>query len=228
MSDTFGESRSSGQYDHPDRPPPQSHYQAQIAEGAPRRRRRRPDAEDAAPSPSGRWVPVPDPTSLTTEQLLREIAGLKAFLMSSIEAASDVTAERFNSVNRGLALVEQQRVEQKSDTKAAVDAALTAQKEAVKEQTTASERAIAKSEAATTKQLEQLNATFSTAISGVTAILNDTKDRVGAIENRTVGQTEQVSTQRASMASLYALVGAAVAVIGLVIVLATVLTRTGG
>ena len=171
------------------------------------------------------WRPVPDPTVLTTEQLHREIGALQLRMESLIEALHDHTTtlfaglreiieEKLRSVDRQLALVESQRVEQKSDTKAAVDAALTAQKEAVKEQTTASERAIAKSEAATTKQLEQLNQTFATAIKGVTDLLNDTKDRVSRIEAAKVGGKETVG-------SLYAFGGLLVAFLGVAIIAAT-------
>jgi chemotaxis protein histidine kinase CheA len=142
-------------------------------------------------------VPRPDPTLLTTEQLRREIAGVEKALDafrelydSKIESQSDIIGERFRSVDKQLVLVERQRVEQKEDTKAAVDAALTAQKEAVKEQTTASERAIAKSEAATTKQLDQQALTFRTAIEGLTDLVNDVKERVGKLESIKQGSVE--------------------------------------
>jgi phage shock protein A len=136
----------------------------------------------------------PDPSILTTDALQREVAiidgkfeaqagvrerehaSLEKHVISLIGALKDITLEQFQSILTQLGLIERQRVEQKKDTKDAVDAALSAAKEAVKEQTTASERSIAKSETATTKQLEQLTATFSTAISGVTTSINDLKD----------------------------------------------------
>src|ERR1035437_10183675 len=81
----------------------------------------------------------PDPTARTIETLYREITGQQEMtdvLMKGIERIVD---EKFASVNTQLQLIERQRVEQKKDTKDAVDAALTAQKEAVREQTIASE-----------------------------------------------------------------------------------------
>jgi len=81
-------------------------------------------------------------------------------------------------------LVEKQRVEQKKDTKDAVDAALTAQKEAVKEQTTASERAIAKSEAFTTKQIDAIGIQNNARDKGVDDKFDDLKTRVTAVESR--------------------------------------------
>ena len=139
------------------------------------------------------WRPVPDPTELTdkaiakavtlmtqyvdgkysviqqivedrntsialvNEERKEQFASLKELMTDRISSMETLTDEKF-------AAAERQRLEQKQDTKAAVDAALTAQKEAVKEQTTASERAIAKSEAATNKQLEQQQVTVSTAV----------------------------------------------------------------
>jgi hypothetical protein len=127
--------------------------------------------------------PVPDPTVLTTEALHREIAALRELVFERIARESEVNDEKFTSVEKTLALVETQRVEQKQDTKAAVDAALTAQKEAVKEQTTASERAIAKSETSTTKSIDQLGEKFDTAFEGQRRDVDDLKARVGKIES---------------------------------------------
>lgn len=186
---------------------------------------------------------APDPTVLTTEQLMREmssverefalrqetrqreIKALKELVETLISALADVTAEEFRSVKTQFELIERQRVEQKSDTKAAVDAALIAQKEAVQEQTTASGLSIAKSEAATAKQLDQLSTTFTTAISGVTTTSNDQKDsnnivfgdlkdRIAKIEvavsnlaSRQVGAQETRSDSRAGTSLMVAVAG---------------------
>ena len=159
-----------------------------------------------------------DPSEPTREALQREVEGihrdlaarqetrqrehatLQELVETLLQGASQISSEKFHSIETQLNLVERQRVEQKKDTKDAVDAALQAAKEAVKEQTTASERAIAKSEAATNKQLEQLNVTFATAIKGVTDLLNDTKERVAKVESLKQGGRE-------TMAGIYALGG---------------------
>lgn len=159
--------------------------------------------------------PTPDPTVLTTEQLLREVERVKDLLMAELSGLHETVTEKFRSVDQQLSLVERQRVEQKKDTKDAVDAALTAQKEAVREQTAASERAIAKSEAATTKQIEQLTITFTTAIKGVTDLLSDTKDRVGKIESVRQGAGDALGVS-ANVAAF--LVGTLLTVAGLVAV----------
>lgn len=76
-----------------------------------------------------------DPTRLTTEALMREI-----------DVINKDMDRRFSFYDRLLEEADRRRVEQKDDTKAAVDAALAAAKEAVKEQNSATEKAIGKSE----------------------------------------------------------------------------------
>jgi len=171
---------------------------------------------------AGNSRPVPDPTILTTEQLLREIGALKDLVESWIDTLEQVNSEKLRSVWSQLELVERQRVEQKADTKAAVDAALTAQKEAVKEQTTASERAIAKSEASTTKQLEQLSVTFATNIQSVTSLVGDIKERISTIEARKASATETRTDQRLNIGMVVGILGtfAAFASIGVAIAVA--------
>lgn len=145
----------------------------------------------------GDHKPVPDPTVLTTDQLLRTITSLRELVEQKIISLDRRVEERF-------AFVEALRVEQKADTRAAVDAALVSQKEAVGEQTLASEKSIAKSETATNKQLDQLGATFATAIAGVNVSLADLKERVGKIESIRRGGQEQVDNSRGQIQAIAA------------------------
>ena len=177
-----------------------------------------------------------DPTTLTTDALRREIAGidreltqrretqlkdmdsLKVLLETEIQQARAVSLEQLHSIQTQFELIEKQRVEQKKDTKDAVDAALIAQKEAVQEQTIASGLSIAKSEAATAKQLDQLAVTFSTAITGVNQTLTDMKDqwnrdqgdmkdRVAKIESSIVNLQGQKKGGDDTRAAMYAIIG---------------------
>ena len=152
-------------------------------------------------SSNGGSRPIPDPTLLTDKAIDRATEAIHQYIdgqlavrderLSGIDEATrlrlvavetvpsqidekvghlaDLTTERFNAAER-------LRVEQKKDTKDAVDAALSAAKEAVKEQTTASERSIAKSEGATSKQLDQIQETFTTAIDGLRRSIDDLKE----------------------------------------------------
>lgn len=99
----------------------------------------------AAPDPSQSKT---DPTQLTTEALLREV-----------EIINKDLDRRFGFYDRLLNDSDRQRVEQKADTKAAVDAALAAAKEAVKEQTAATKEAIGKSETMFYSTLENMKET---------------------------------------------------------------------
>jgi len=116
-------------------------------------------------------TPVPDPTVLTTQQLIREMGKQDETIEKEFAALEKLINERFRSVDQQLQLVERQRVEQKSDTKAAVDAALTAQKDAVKEQTTATDKAIEKTEKGTNEQLKQITLNFTAGMANLQEIL---------------------------------------------------------
>ncbi len=158
------------------------------------------------------WMrPPSDPSELTTAQILRETAILRELLETNVTGVSAVVEQKFQAVDRQFDLVERMRVEQKKDTKDAVDAALTAQKEAVKEQTTAFGLATAKSEMAMTEQLKQLNATFTAAIKGVTDLLNDTKDRISKVEAMRLGGDGVREDRRADTAIIIAAIGGLVA-----------------
>jgi vacuolar-type H+-ATPase subunit I/STV1 len=201
--------------------------------------------------------PVPDPTTLTTEALRREVAALQALIeqrlsslkellldhISTIEnridlrhetaraeyatmitAARDYCNNQFGHVNDELQQVERLRVEQKKDVKDAVDAALAAQKEA-----------IAKSETATTKQIDQLAITANTARDELRRGIDDAKERISDVErtlrtsiaevdNKANAINNQARGGEASRAAVWGWLAAAVAVIGLVVVLANVVT----
>jgi hypothetical protein len=146
--------------------------------------------------------PTPDPTILTTEQLERAIKNLSDLFDAKL-------GEQIAPIKTELHLVELHRVEQKSDTKAAVDAALTAQKEAVKEQTTASERAQLKSETATGEQLRQLTVTFNTTIAALNSRIDELKERL----DRGTGGSDQSAKWLAAMFSTLALIAAVAAIV---------------
>lgn len=156
--------------------------------------------------------PTPDPTILTTEQLLREIASIREWVNTLVNGRADVVTEQFESVSTQFSLIERQRLEQKADTEKAVQAALSAAKEAVKEQTAASEKSITKSETATAEQLKQQGTTFTTAIDAQEKQHNDLKERVAKIETLKQGGSNVVSAAFAVLAS-FASIAAVIAII---------------
>lgn len=112
-------------------------------------------------------LPRPDPTALTTEQLNREIVHAREYLESKIEGFEGRVSERLRSIDGQFALVEDRRVEQKTDTATAVDAALES-----------AEKAVAKTEAGFKEQLSQLTTTFNTAIDALRRENADLKERL--------------------------------------------------
>jgi len=217
-------------------------------------------------SGGGRF-PVPDPTTLTTEALRREVASLQVLIEQRIKALQDLTSQtttslkersdekevriqeqlqsletqlrdlvtqaadnckaQFERISAQLAQVEALRVEQKSDTKAAVDAALTAQKEAVKEQTAAFREAVAKSEAATAEQIKQLTTTAGTAKEELRRAIDDVKERVVDVDSKANAINATAAGGALTKASLFGWIAAAVAIMAIISIIANVLTGNG-
>ena len=141
-------------------------------------------------------VPIPDPTTLTTAALLREVAALKevmqladkriedllrteiALVLSKLDKSDSVSSERFDRID--VQFIERdKRTEQLSlASSTAIAAALQAAKEAVGEQNRSSALAIAKSENSTTEALRQLQTLFQTASKGTDDKINDLKGRL--------------------------------------------------
>jgi len=161
------------------------------------------------------WRPVPDPTLLTTQQLLRELAALRELLETRIDGLDRLLSRRMDDADK------------------AIQAALVS-----------AEKAVTKAETASEKRFEGVNefrqaladqtATFirraeyeaaSTALSDrVTA----SADRVGALELRLtsrldrgegadVGAAGQRTDQRLNMSQVIAGIATLVAVISLVL-----------
>ncbi len=120
--------------------------------------------------------PVPDPTVLTTDQLRREIGGLRELIETMIVAVRQLHEEKFDSIDIRF-MERDKRVDQAvRDAKTSADAALQAAKEAVSEQNKSNTLSIAKSESAFTKQIDNLGDK-----------INDVKDRMNVIEGRSKG-----------------------------------------
>lgn len=204
------------------------------------------DSVDFQTTPRGS-TPVPDPTELTDKAIAKVVVSLTQYIDGKVElltqsderrdreveslvrdrdkeiaATRELLIEKHNGlvalVEERFSAAERQRAEQKQDTQKAVDAALQAQKEAVREQTTASERAIAKSETATTKQLEQQQLTVTTAVDALRRAIDEVKERA-VEENRSIreavaaattlatGPIERRTGAREDRTSLYATIG---------------------
>lgn len=201
------------------------------------------------PRTNGSSRPVPDPTSLTTAALTREIEALKELLSTRLEAMDkamtlfsdnltrtpteidkqinhlkEVMKETFKTVDEKYASVQvqfrerDQRMDQTGkDSKVAVDAALSAQKEAAAATNASNIAAIVKSEAAFTKQIDTISELIRTTASGWDRQMGDMKERLTRIESEYVGRTKEVSTQQSSNSNIISIVAVIAGIIGVVV-----------
>ena len=139
------------------------------------------------------WRPVPDPTTLTTQQLMRELGALKEIMQTRMDAydtairllqdfanRQPTTAEVVAKVEERFSAVQMQFHERdirfdraSNDTKLAVDAAFAAAKEAV-----------TKNEITTTKQIDTIISLITAGTKTTDDKVIDIRDRLTAIEGR--------------------------------------------
>jgi hypothetical protein len=162
--------------------------------------------------PRNQEAKMPDPTVLTTQQLLREITMLRELIETrldgmdkaiellqtstdrfptivndEIKQLQELHEEKFHSIAIQFAERDTRGEQTSRDSKVAVDAALQAAKEAVGEQNKSSALAIAKSEAATTKQIDQIGFLINTTTMGINDKIEDIKTRISTSEGRSNG-----------------------------------------
>lgn len=193
-----------------------------------------------------RQLVVSDPSSLTTQQLWREIQNLKELLTSQIDGIEksiqvahedlvrvptdvqrqvgnlkELHEERFKSIETQFKERDTRVETSAKDNKDALAAALQAAKELVTQQNASNSLAISKSEAATAKQIDQLGTLIQQTVKASDEKVDDLKERVTRIESMAVGtiaaQTTQQTTSGHSV-NVYGLIAAILlGVVGIVI-----------
>jgi hypothetical protein len=139
-------------------------------------------------------------------QGLREV--LTAELHGEITALSEVSKEKFGSVQTQFTLLKQATEQLDLANKTAIAAALQAQKESAGETQKSSQAAIAKSETSTSEAIKALTSTFNASITGATDRINELRGRLDRGEGVTKGTGEAISAQ--TIAEALRLQGAAV------------------
>lgn len=159
--------------------------------------------------------PIPDPSVLTTEQMLLGVENLEKLTAALRSGEVGTIAAKLDAIRREMTLHEAHRLELKTgseshrlelkagDEKAlstamiaaekAVQAALAAAEKARDQQTIASQLATTKAENAFTEQLRQQKETFTIAIDAVTTGFNDMKGMFGELRAERRGGKETVS-----------------------------------
>jgi ATP-dependent Clp protease ATP-binding subunit ClpA len=160
-------------------------------------------ADDNTGAGRSDWLPRPDPTALTTAQLLRELSSLREVLDTRLDAMDKATALLADTVNRTPTEIEKQisrlreltderfssidkqfaerdvRTEQAAKaSKEALDAALLAAKELVSQQNEANAAAADKAEQSTIKQIDQIGIRIDTMQKALDDRLTELKERI--------------------------------------------------
>lgn len=147
-------------------------------------------APAASESAGAEVTPRPDPTSLTTEALRREVATLRELMEARIEGHLRLTEQHFAALDKAtlLARADAEKVPQLIDVRLGALQALHAErfeaaKESVNEQHRSSTLAIAKSEAAINKQIDQISLSISTGLKSLDDKILDVKDRLSRTDS---------------------------------------------
>lgn len=171
--------------------------------------------------------PVVDPTRNVLDLVRAAIErqddlrkGEAALVQSQMSGLRDLFEAKFDGIDREFSLIESRRIEQKNDTKTAVDAALSAAERAVREQAAASEKAIIKSETSVAAQSLQQAQTFSAQLKGVETTVDDTKERVGQLEVQRQGGVDSRTNHRLDIGMIIGILGFLVAAAMMIITMA--------
>lgn len=128
-----------------------------------------------------------DLVRVPTDTQLR-VGDLKELLVDKINSAVAIRDEKLLYIEKQFILVEQARIEQKKDTRIAVDDALKAAKELVAQQNESNTLAINKREIATTKQMDQQEVLLQQIKSALTDKIEDVKVRLTQMESIGTGR----------------------------------------
>ena len=197
-------------------------------------------APDAPMGQAAESKPAPDPTILTTEQLIRSIEAERVLTTAKLR----IIDERINGIDTATSLRVSdlpQRVDEKvtnaremadlrtsyerqiSDIRIEAAAVLAARVEQLNALALAAALAAQKESAQTQATtfgdaLAALGRIVETSLAGLGDKVDDVKDRVGRIENIKVGASESTTERRQSNSATYGLIGAVGGMIGTAIV----------
>ena len=180
------------------------------------------DPREAYPPGQQRdWRPVPDPTSLTTEQLRRELSALREILTARLDGMDTATEllsatvnrtptviqteiahvreladERFTGIDKQFAERDVRTEQAAKASKEALDAALLAAKELVSQQNEANAAAADKAEQSTIKQIDQIGIRIDTMQKALDDRLTELKERIDRGEGSASGSASSRAEKR--------------------------------
>jgi hypothetical protein len=196
-------------------------------------------------------IPNPDPSVLTTQALLREIAMLRDVIETrldgydkaieliqssadkvpskvdiAVKQLQELHAEKFQSIEIQFRERDTRTEQTSRDSKVAVDAALQAAKEAVGEQNKSNTAAINKMETSFTKQIDQIAMLISASNKSTDEKVSDIKDRLTGIETRRVTTDVLSQTGKTDMRGNWGYVFGAIAAIGMIVTVIVAMLRS--
>jgi phenylalanyl-tRNA synthetase beta subunit len=162
-------------------------------------------------------IPIPDPSTLSTEQLRRELTLLREFLESKMDRIERVHDEQISGLNTRFS-------ESKLEGKVSLDAALRAQKDLVDTQNKANSEAGDKMEKAFTKQIDGIQLAIATSAKATDDRIDDVRRRLdrgeGIVTAGVTARTEH-RLDGGLVVAIASMVIAALAVVALVVEIAT-------
>jgi hypothetical protein len=135
----------------------------------------------------------------------KQVGAVKELLLEKIESVAKTTAIDVANLEKQFETIEKQRIEQKTDTRVAVDDALKAAKELVFQQNQANSMANAKSEAAFSKHIEQLATLVTSEKNASNDRITDLKERLDKSEGKSGGIKDFAGWIVAAIAILFSL-----------------------
>jgi cobalamin biosynthesis Mg chelatase CobN len=156
---------------------------------------------------------------VATRLLNEEVNRVPSKLTLAVEQLQAVVGERFDSIDRQFKERDVRAEREAESNKAAVSAALSAQKDAATAHDEANEKAIAKSEVATHETITKLSQLVDTQIRGLSDKIDDLKERVDRGEAVVQGQAQNRFEYRAEKSESHSMIQV---VIGVVVTVAAI------
>jgi hypothetical protein len=160
----------------------------------------------------------------------KTVVDLPSSLNKDISHVREFLLEKFNTVDEQFRSVQTQFTERDrgvdqaaTDSKVRVDAALSAQKEAVGEQNKSNALAIGKTETGFTKSIDQMSMVLSTNNAALDSKIVDIKARLDKLEGSVNGRTQIMQESHATTFNAANIIGMIVGLFGLVIAAITIM-----
>jgi hypothetical protein len=185
------------------------------------------------------WRPIPDPTTLTTEALNREVAALREIIEEKIAALGTLTATQFVDLRRFydnlLSEKDSRYTERFDSSQKAIDNAARSVREALEAALAATKESVGKSEVSTLKQADSTFVKIDALQSALAKVIprEESERAWSEIDRRLSDHDTRLTTQEAQKSGKFELVplaGMVIATLSLImsiILVVSILTRTG-